>query len=546
VATIALPGLQTGIDTSAIISQLLAVARRPVQLLEQRQARWQQKADAFSALLDRLDALKTAVADIRYASELRVYAVHSNNDDAVTVEAGTGATEGTHEVVIDQLAAAEREVHAGVASSDTLVGAGTFAYTYNGQTRTIQTTAETTLAGLCGLINNDGGNPGLSASVLQYDAGGGQVYHLVLGGDDTGADYAIAIDDGLTTLDGTGGTVDLRQAAFTESQSARNSRLRVDNYPAGAWIERSTNTIDDVLDGVTLKLHAPGTVQVSLTRDTTGLKDRLTALVDAYNNIVDFAKEKTAYDAAAKTGGVLMGEQTVTYVRQQTRLPLVQGALGFLGSTDPFTLAGEIGLSVDRYGKLELDADVLDDALAEDYLGVLRLLGADRTGASNLGDLQYYGATSSTTPGAYSVRVTFQDGVAVSAQIKLATEGDGAWRDATVQGNLVIGADGHPEKGLRVTASHDGTGTVEAVVRVRQGIGGTLYDTLEKLLDTHDGALALAEQRCQDAIDNLQANIDRQEDRLARMGTRLQKQYAALERALAMLEAQRLALGTTS
>ncbi len=544
-ATIALPGLQTGIDTSAIISQLLAVARRPVQVLEQRQARWQQKADAFSALQGRLDALKTAVADIRYASELRAYAVHSNNDDAVTVEAGTGATEGTHEVVIDQLAAAEREVHAGVASGDTLVGAGTFAYTYNGQTRTIQTTAETTLAGLASLINNDGGNPGASASVLQYDAGGGQVYHLVLGGDDTGADYGITIDDVLTTLDGTGGTVDLRQAAFTESQSARNSRLRVDNYPAGAWIERSTNTIDDVLDGVTLELHAAGTVQISLTRDTTGLKDRLTALVDAYNALVDFAKEKTAYDQAAKTGGVLMGEQTVTYVRQQTRLPLVQGALGFLGGTDPFTLAGEIGLSIDRYGKLELDADVLDDALAEDYLGVLRLLGADRTGASDSGNLQYYGATSSTEPGAYSVRVTFQDSVAVSAQIKLATEGEDAWRDTTVQGNLVIGADGHPEKQLRVTATYSGTGTVEAVVRVRQGIGGTLYDTLDDLL-ADDGTLDLAQQRCQDAIDGLQANIDRQEDRLARMETRLQKQFAALERALALLEAQRLALGTTS
>lgn len=542
-ATLALPGLQTGIDTSAIIQQLVAVARRPVQMLELRQARWQQKADAFSAIQSSLSALKTAVEDIRYASALRAYSVHSNNDDAVTVEATSGATEGAHEVVIDQLAAAEREVHAGAASTDALVGVGTFAYTYDGETRTIQTTAATTLQALAGLINNDGGNPGVTASLLEYDAGGGQVYHLVLSGNDTGADYAITVDDGQTTLDGTNETVDFRQATFTESQSARNSRIRVDGYPAGSWIERSTNTIDDVIPGVTLKLHAAGTVQVSLARDTEGLKTKLTALVKAYNAVVDLAKEKTAYDQATKTGGILMGEQSLRYVRHQIRSPLVDGAAGFLGGTDAFTLAAQVGLSVNRYGKLELDEDVLAEALADDYLGVLNVLGADRTGASDSSSLQYYGASSSTVPGAYHVKVVFEAGAPVSAQIKLATEGEDAWRDATIEGNLVIGADGYPEKHLRVTANYGGSGTVEATVRVRQGVGGSLYDTLEDLLDADEGALALAGERCQNAIDNLQANIDRQEDRLARMETRLRRQFANLERAMTLLEAQRLAIG---
>ena len=542
-SAISLSGLQTGIDTSLLIQQLVAASSRPVELLQQRQARWQSKADAFSALQVSLEALRTAADAIHDSSDLRAYAVQCSNDDTVTAQVASGATEGTHEIVVDQLAAAEREVHAGLAVADTLVGVGAFSYTYNGQTRTIQTSDQTTLQGLSGLINNDAGNPGVRASVLEYDAGGDQVYHLVLGGDQTGADYAIAVNDAQTTLDGTGDTVDFRQATFTESQTARSSRVRVDGYPAGAWIERDSNTIDDILAGITLRLHAAGTAQVSLTRDTEGLKTKLAALVDAYNDAVDLMKQQTAYDQTTASGGVLSGEYTIRHVRQQLRLPIIEKAVGFLAGTDAYTLAGRVGLSIDRYGQLGLDEDTLDEALTDDYLGVLNLLGADRTGASDSANLQYYGATTATTPGTYAVRAVLAAGVLVSAQVKLATEGDGAWRDAVVEGNLIIGADGYPEGGLRVTAAYDGSGTVEAEVRIRQGIGGRLFDTLDNLLASTDGTIALAEKRCENAISGLQKNIERQEYRLSRMELRLRTQFARLEQALTMLEAQRMALG---
>ena len=46
-------------------------------------------------------------------------------------------------------------------------------------------------------------------------------------------------------------------ADFTETRSAQDSLIKVDAYPTGAddWISRSSNTIDDVISGVTLHLH---------------------------------------------------------------------------------------------------------------------------------------------------------------------------------------------------------------------------------------------------------------------------------------------------
>jgi hypothetical protein len=48
------------------------------------------------------------------------------------------------------------------------------------------------------------------------------------------------------------------EADFTETQSAQDSQIRVDGYPSGEWISRSSNTIDDVISGFTISNGNPG------------------------------------------------------------------------------------------------------------------------------------------------------------------------------------------------------------------------------------------------------------------------------------------------
>jgi flagellar hook-associated protein 2 len=533
-------GLTSGVDTAAIVKQLVAVEQQSVTRLQTRQAAIQDKNSAFTTLESRIASLKTAVEDIRYASDLRAYKVSSSDASIVTATAASNASEGTHEIVINRLASAERKVQSGLAALDTLVGTGTFAYTYNGQTRTIQTTGTTTLEGLRDLINNDGGNPGITASVLKYGTGD-QAYHLVLSGNDTGADYAITIEDAQTTLDA------FKTAGFTVTQTAQDSRIQVDGYPSGEnWIERSGNTLTDVLAGVTLELHTTTPdpakpVRVSLTRDTEGLKDKLTALATAYNGVVDYAKSQTAYNTATKVAGVLIGEYSVTSVLAKLRTPLVERATGFAAAEDKYSLAAQIGLSVDSKGKLKLDGEVFDKAISDNYLGVLSLVGANRTGTSNSDNLRFYGARDTTTAGTYDVRAVFADGVLTSASIKLAGEPESAWRAATIDGNLIIGAEGKPEQNLQITGSLAGSGTATAQVRVRQGVAGSLYDAIDKVVeDTIDRS----QKRFDDQNTRMQANIDKEQARVDRYSVTLAAQYARLEQALTLLQSQRGALSS--
>ena len=196
-STIQLPGLLTGIDTTSLIAQLMAVERRTLNMYENRKSTWDERKEALSTVETKLDALRSCVSALSDADELRAFATASSDTDKLTAEASYNAFEGNHTVVINQLANAERWVHTtGLEYAEDYVGAGTFVYSYNHKETSITTTATTTLEDLVGLINNDANNPGITAGLLYYN----KAYHLVLNGNEAGTDYEIKINSGDTEV----------------------------------------------------------------------------------------------------------------------------------------------------------------------------------------------------------------------------------------------------------------------------------------------------------------------------------------------------------
>ena len=212
-STIQLPGLATGIDTQALIAQLMAVERRTITMYETRKETWDEKKDALSDLESKLSALRTTVNDLSDEQKLRAYNVASSDSDIITAEASYNAFEGNHSIIVNQLATAERWVHTtGLEYAEDYVGEGTFIYSYNHKEAIINTAADTTLTDLVGLINNDADNPGVTAGLLYYN----DAYHLVLSGNDAGTDYEISVNASSTeswqmdwefTVDGSNATL---------------------------------------------------------------------------------------------------------------------------------------------------------------------------------------------------------------------------------------------------------------------------------------------------------------------------------------------------
>jgi flagellar capping protein FliD len=677
-STIRLPGLLTGIDTNDLITQLMAVERRTLDVYQQRKSTWDDRKDALSTLETKLSNLRSSISALSDANELRSFSASSSDTDKVTAEASYNAFEGNHTVVVNQLATAERWVHtAGIEYAEDYIGAGTFIYSYNHQETTITTTETTTLEGLVGLINNDANNPGVTASLLYYNNG----YHLVLNGNDAGTDYAISVNasstevwqaDSLFTADGdnatlstkitdldqftgslgTGDTITITgkdhngadiapvelavtsntklthlvseindafdgiakatlvngkivltddlygasgleiglsftqgtgssagltlpvmaveteggsttanlagftEADFSETQSAQDSQIRVDGYPSGEWISRSSNTIDDVISGVTLHLHDTtdeNGEQITLTRDIQSVKDKLTSMVNAYNLAVTYIQEKTGYNNVLKTAGILMGDYVVSTIGSQIRTPLIVQTSGFIKDIDKVLMPGQIGLDLNRDGVLSLDTNVFDEAIAKDYMGTLAVIGADKTGSSNSNTIEFYDANSNyTTAGNYDVEVTVSGGTITRARIKLSTESN--WRDATYNGNVVTGESTfddngdpiHPENGLQLSIDLSQDGTFNATVRVKQGFAGAIEDVLDKMLKATTGSIQIDQKYVDDQIQNIQNKIDSEEDRLSAQEQRLIARFARLEKTLALLQNQMAALGMST
>ena len=360
---------------------------------------------------------------------------------------------------------------------------------------------------------------------------------------------AVETEGGSTTANLAG----FAEADFTETQSAQDSQIRVDGYPSGAWISRSSNTIDDVISGVTLHLHdttdAAGE-EITLTRDIQSVKDKLSSMIDAYNLAAVHIQEKTGYNSALKTAGVLIGDYVVSTIRNQIRNPLITQTSGFIVDIDNFLTPAQIGLELDKDGVLNLDTNVFDEAIAEDYMGVLAIIGADKTGSSNSNTIEFYDASSNyTTAGNYDVEVVVSGGAITSAKIKLSTES--TWRDATYSGNIVTGDSTfddngdpmYPENGLQLSIDLSQNSTFTATVRVKQGFTGAIEDALDNILKATTGSIQIDQEHVDDQIEGFKDRIEFEEYRLTVKEKRLVMRFAHLESTLALLQNQMAAMG---
>ena len=316
------------------------------------------------------------------------------------------------------------------------------------------------------------------------------------------------------------------------------------------YISRSSNTIDDVVDGITFHLHGTSDSegeQITLTRNTELVITKINALVTNYNTLASFIKDKTGYNTTTQKAGILMGDYTVSSINSQLYATLITQAQGFTSSVDEYLMPAQIGLTLDETGLLSFDSNAFNTAVSTTYQGVLDLLGATKSGTTDSSTIRYYSASDKfTTAGQYDVSVTISGGVITSAQIKLDDEGESAWRDMTISDNMLTGntsfdSNGnpvYPENGLQFSVNLSTDDTYTANVSIKQGFAGALEDILDSALKTDTGAVDINSTSIDDEITNMQERIDEESERLETERTYLTAKFARLEATLTILRSQ--------
>jgi len=126
-------GLSSGLNTTQIISQLIAIERRPQQLLQTRQSTLNQRLAALRSINTKLTSMSTAAGELAKATGWDRYAATSSNSDVVTARTGSGAAGGSLTFTVDNLAAAGVSVSSGyVSATSNIVASGKIAISKGG------------------------------------------------------------------------------------------------------------------------------------------------------------------------------------------------------------------------------------------------------------------------------------------------------------------------------------------------------------------------------------------------------------------------------
>lgn len=357
-------GLATGLDTNAIINELMQLERRPVNRLEGDKSWHNKRLSALKEFNGKLEGFLGKIEDMDSASDLQSRKTNLSSKDFFSASAESAALPGTYQVEVVKLAQVEKRVSQGYADKQAQkFGSGTISLTI-GSSETISLTVDETsnsLEGIMQTINSAGA--GVTASII--NDGTSSPYRMVLTGDDVA--QSIVLDaSGLA-----GGTY--VPPSFTETQNGQQSHLRVD----GIDIYADSNSIDEAISGLTLNLTKAGegtNTTLTVKTDEVAIKKKIQSFVSGYNDVVSFVTKQSVIDGSS--GGILKGDSGLNSIKRHLQNMLVSVVDGG-GSLKTLS---QLGIETQRDGTLKLDDEILTTAIDENLDGVANLLaGGDET-----------------------------------------------------------------------------------------------------------------------------------------------------------------------
>lgn len=352
-ATISSPGIGSGLDVSSIITQLMAIERQPLKQLETAESKIQSQISEVGKIKSALSKFRDVAAKLASSDFWRTTTGKSSST-AVGVTTSSTASPASFAVEVTSLAKAQTIAAPALASSSATLGAGTLTLQRSGggDPFNVSIEATDTLAGIRDKINAAGA--GVTASILT-DASGAR---LVMRANATGTDNAFSTTVSGTGLDGLTFNAATQTGGATLAQPAANLAATVNNLP----VSSASNTLTDVLDGVTLTVNTEttGPVTIDVAADSETLKKTLNEFATAYTELAKLIVTDTKYDATAKKAGALQGDSAI--VGLQNRLRSMLGASS--GASTAYARLSDVGFEMQQDGSLTVNSTKLDKAIA--------------------------------------------------------------------------------------------------------------------------------------------------------------------------------------
>ena len=352
----------------------------------------------ITALTTLVSTLKTSYADVANETAMLKRTVSAAGSGSVTANVEAGVAEQTVRLSVSQLAQVDSYQSKGFKSrSETLkdiTSDQSLTLSVGDKSVDIKVGASTTLEDIINQIN-DGAGDAIKASIV--NTGGENGYKMILqskesgeknqikfsvkGSDQAAADGAkkvlsalgfnateTAVKDDKGTTTGFDFSLDFTKSEAKQLQKAQDAKFNFN----GIDITRSSNSVDDLIIGVTFNLNnvdeknsTTGALKesvITIGKDTDAVVKSLKSMVTAYNDLISNISTATSYDRENGVAGTLNGMSEITGIKRK-----LQNL--FESSNSDGKSLQSFGFSFTEKGVLSVDESKLKDTISKDYEG---------------------------------------------------------------------------------------------------------------------------------------------------------------------------------
>lgn len=582
---ISIGGLGNGQDWTEMIEALKKIELRHANQLGRWRDDWQQRIDGFATLRTALTDYSTFLKTMNTKDKFMTKDAAISDSAVAKITNSDGAIDGSYTLEVKQLA------------TNSFAGIGTtvedklkpitdvitdFEYSYGDPpvSRTIQIGAGTSLEGLKNIINNDKGNLGVTATIVE--AGG--EYFLQLYSKEMGEKTDITVT----------ANADFKFDGTWETQDGQDAQIKWNGFPADPdkWYSFKSNSFNMYGLAITLQKPTPAGEPATITvnTDTGKIKENVEKFVEETNKVRSAILDLTSVnqDKSVKDpeyansqfemqkGNILTGNYGVQLISSMFKETTMSQALGFEYLTidgedfsgDLFSSLAQIGIKTDTvqgsatFGLLIYEEDdklmTLDKALDLSPEGVAELFAANKQGYSDSDDFMVYDTMFLTQSGKWTFSYDVDEFGNVT---NILVDGKDNVAHIDADGLILVDDNNHPAAGLRLLVVNKQEGSYSDMARVKDGKVGEIVNLVDsKFLKAYNedpleekGILSILERQYDKIKSNIEDKIAKEGERLIKWERNIKLRFARLDEVLkkydnlnAQLESQIKQLGNNS
>lgn len=340
-----------GINPGQLASQYTQIERASKdQLLNTKSTKFSNQIKAFDGLKSNLSSFYDSLKDsLKAESSLFANSATVSDESALNITASGTAASGEYDIFVEQLAQAH-QVALSFDPAKTLTTDGELSIDLGGSAFSIDFAslgADASLSDVAKAINSHVDNTGVKAALVRS----GNETFLTLTSKESGAANQITVN--FTPGADVNGS-DISNAINTKQDLTLGQDAIVKlGANSALTITSASNTLDNVIDGVTLNLTKAQTtgdqpVHISVNQDQDASKENIQKFVDKFNSLTNSITGNDSLKRDSMASGLARSLRN-----------------DFQGTFEGKTLYS-VGIEFDRSGNLKIDSKRLEAAMASD------------------------------------------------------------------------------------------------------------------------------------------------------------------------------------